>query len=77
MAANMYFLKAINVIEQPVSFGANKEYYLNSLKMVKEAINQVLLLYGNDPYDSLLGIKFTLRNIPTIIDYPGIADLRA
>ena len=76
MTANMYFLKAINVIEQPVSFGANKEYYLNSLKMVKEAINQVLLLYGNDPYDSLLGIKFTLRNIPTIIDYPGIADLK-
>lgn len=76
MTANMYFLKAINVVEQPVSFGANKDYYLNSLKMVKEAINQVLLLYGNDPYDSLLGIKYTLRNIPTIIDYPGIADLK-
>lgn len=76
MTANMYFLKAINVIEQPVSFAANKDYYLNSLKMVKEAINQVLLLYGNDPYDSLLGIKYTLRNIPTIIDYPGIADLK-
>lgn len=76
ITANMYFLKAINVIEQPVSFAANKDYYLNSLKMVKEAINQVLLLYGNDPYDSLLGIKYTLRNIPTIIDYPGIADLK-
>lgn len=76
MTANMYFLKAINVIEQPVSFAANKDYYLNSLKMVKEAINQVLLLYGNDPHDSLLGIKYTLRNIPTIIDYPGITDLK-
>lgn len=76
MSANMYFLKAINVVEQPVSFAANKEYYLNSLKMVKEAINQVLLLYGNDPHDSLLGIKYTLRNIPTIIDYPGISDLK-
>lgn len=76
MTANIYFLKAINVIEQPVSFAANKDYYLASLQMVKEAINQVLLLYGNDPYDSLLGIKFTLRNIPTIIDYPGISDLK-
>lgn len=74
--ANMYFLKSINVLEQPVSFGVNKEYYLNSLQMVKEAINQVLLLYGNDPYDSLLGIKYTLRNIPTIIEYSGIADLK-
>ncbi|MDE7315873.1 MAG: DUF115 domain-containing protein [Mucispirillum sp.] len=76
MSSNMYFLKSINVIEQPVSFAVHKEYYLNSLQMVKEAINQVLLLYGNDPYDSLLGIKFTLRNIPTIIDYPGISDLK-
>lgn len=76
ITANMYFLKAINVIEQPVSFAVNKDYYLNSLQMVKEAINQVLLLYGNDPYDSLLGIKFTLRNIPTIIDNTGIADLK-
>ncbi|MCI6475380.1 MAG: DUF115 domain-containing protein [Mucispirillum sp.] len=76
ISSNLFFLKSINVIEQPVSFGANKDYYLNALKMVKEAINQVLLLYGNDPYDSLLGIKYTLRNIPTIIDYPGIADLK-
>ena len=76
ITANMYYLKAINVVEQPLSFAVNKDYYLNSLKMVKEAINQVLLLYGNDPYDSLLGIKYTLRNIPTIIDYPGIADLK-
>ncbi len=76
LTSNMFFLKSINVIEQPISFNINKDYYLNSLQMVKEAINQVLLLYGNDPYDSLLGIKFTLRNIPTIIDYPGIADLK-
>lgn len=76
ITANMYYLKAINVVEQPLSFAVNKDYYLNSLKMVKEAINQVLLLYGNDPYDSLLGIKYTLRNIPIIIDYPGISDLK-
>lgn len=76
ISGNLSFLKSINVIEQPVSFGVNKEYYLNALKMIKEAINQVLLLYGNDPYDSLLGIKYTLRNIPIIIDNPGIADLK-
>lgn len=75
LSSSLYFLKAVNIIEQPISFNANKEYYLNALKVVKDAIHQVLLLYGNDPYDSLLGIKFTLRNIPTIISYPGIADL--
>ncbi len=75
LSSSLYFLKAVNIIEQPISFNANKEYYLNALKVVKDAIHQVLLLYGNDPHDSLLGIKFTLRNIPTIISYPGIADL--
>lgn len=75
IAANMYFLKAVNIIEQPVSYAGNKEYYISAIRMVKEAIQQVLLLYGNDPYDSLLGIKFTLRNLSTIIDNPGIKDL--
>ncbi len=75
ITSNIYFLKAVNVLEQPVCFMANKQYYLEALHLVKEAIQQVLLLYGNDPYDSLLGIKYTLRNIPTIIDYPGILDL--
>ncbi len=75
MTSNIYYLKAVNVLEQPVCFMANKEYYLSSLKLVKEAIQQVLLLYGNDPLDSLIGIKYTLRNIPTIIDSPGILDL--
>ncbi len=74
--ANMYYLKAINVIEQKVSFGINRDYYLAALQMVKEAVAQVVLLYGNDPDDSLIGIRFTLRNIPTIIDYPGISDLQ-
>ncbi len=75
MSSNIYFLKAVNVLEQPICYLGNKEYYLSSLQLLKEAIHQVLLLYGNDPYDSLLGIKYTLRNIPTIINSPGILEL--
>ena len=45
-------------------------------KLHKKAQNLKILPNRNDPYDSLLGIKFTLRNIPTIIDYTGIADLK-
>lgn len=75
ISSNIYFLKSVNVLEQPVCYLGNKEYYLSSLQLLKEAIHQVLLLYGNDPYDSLLGIKYTLRNIPTIINSPGISDL--
>ena len=75
ITSNIYYLKSVNVLEQPLCFSSNKEYYLSALQLIKEAIQQVLLLYGNDPLDSLLGIKYTLRNIPTIIDYPGILDL--
>ncbi len=73
---NIYFLKSVNILEQPICYFSNKEYYLSALQLVKEAIHQVLLLYGNDPYDSLVGIKYTLRNIPTIINNPGILDLK-
>lgn len=72
----IYYLKSVNIIDQPVSFAPNKDYYISAVRLIKEAIQQVLLLYGNDPYDSLLGIKYTLRNISTIIDNPGISDLK-
>lgn len=75
MSSNIYFLKSVNILEQPICYYGNKEYYLSALQLLKEGIRQVLLLYGNDPYDSLVGIKYTLRNIPTIISYPGILDL--
>lgn len=73
--ANLTYLKSLNVIDIPQALEANQSYYLTIIRNVKEAIAGVLTLYGNDPYDSLLGIKFTLRNIATIIDNPGIKEL--
>ena len=75
MSVNIHYLKAINILEQPICYYGNREYYSSALQLLKEGIQQVLLLYGNDPQDSLLGIKYTLRNIPTIIDNPGILEL--
>lgn len=74
-ATNIAYLKSLNVIEIPQAFSAEQAFYLSVLRVVKEAISNVLTLYGNDPYDSLLGIKFTIRNISTIIDNPGIKEL--
>lgn len=76
VAPNMYYLKSVNIIEQPIAFTIEKDYYIESIRLLKEALQQAILLYGNDPSDSLIGIKFTLRNIPTIIDNPGINDLK-
>ena len=75
MSVNIHYLKSINILEQPICYFGNREYYSAALQLLKEGIHQVLLLYGNDPQDSLLGIKYTLRNIPTIIDNPGILEL--
>ena len=69
------FLKSVNFIENFAAIAADKDYYIGAIRTVKDAIEGVLTLYGNDPYDSLLGIKYTLRNISTIIDYPGVKDL--
>ncbi|MBQ3033653.1 MAG: motility associated factor glycosyltransferase family protein [Deferribacterales bacterium] len=72
---NLGYLKSVNFIENFAAISCDKEFYLGSIQTVREAIRGVLALYGNDPYDSLLGIKYTLRNISTIIDSPGVKDL--
>lgn len=74
-ASNMSYLKSLNVIDIPQALQADQSYYVSIIRTAKEAIANVITLYGNDPNDSLLGIKFTLRNISTIIDNPGIKDL--
>lgn len=74
-ASNMSYLKSLNIIDIPQALQAEQGYYVSIIRTAKEAISNVLTLYGNDPNDSLLGIKFTLRNISTIIDSPGIKDL--
>lgn len=73
---NIVYLRAINFIEQPISFTLNKEFYLNSIKFLKELITNCIYDYGNAPQDSLLGIQNVMRNIPIIIQNPGIKDLK-
>ena len=73
--ANLAYLKSLNVIDMLPALAAYQNYYITIIKTVKEAIAGVITLYGNDPYDSLLGIKYTLRNLSIIINNPGIKDL--
>lgn len=75
MPSVLPYLKSVNFVENFAAIASDKDFYIGTIKTVKDAIAGVLSLYGNDPYDSLLGIKYTLRNIPTIIDNPGVKDL--
>jgi len=70
------FIKATNFIEEPALFSADKEYYLDVIRVYKEASKDVLIHYGNSPLDSLIGIDHTFVNIDEIIYHPGIKDLK-
>ena len=72
----LQFLSAINMIQNSISVSGSKEFYVNMLRILKEAVTNVLGLYGNDPHDSLIGIQMTLRNLGTIVDNPGIEELK-
>ena len=72
----LQFLSSINMIQNSISVGGNKQFYVDILRMLKEAVTNVLTLYGNDPHDSLIGIQMTLRNLSTIVDNPGIEELK-
>lgn len=66
------FLKAIKPVYHPSSLKLNRDYYLKALKALRDAAAQILLHFGNDPYDSLLGIEHMLANIDEIVSNPGI-----
>lgn len=71
-----YFVKVMNFIEQPICFVEDKDYYINVIRAVKDAVREVLLFFGNDPNDSMIGIDNTFKNIEEIIENPGIIDLK-
>lgn len=73
---NKLFVKAVNIIEEPCAFMAEKEYYIGCIQTLKNAARDVINYYGNDPHDSLIGIQNTLINIKEIINHPGIKDLK-
>ncbi len=72
---NKLYSKAINIIENDAVFISNKDYFKSAINALKDAVKEVLMHYGNDPWDSLIGIENTFYNINEIINYPGIKDL--
>lgn len=67
-----YYIKASNIIELPQAYVSNKDYYLSCIEQIKRNFREILLHFGNDPEDSLIGINHTFKNIDEIIKYPGI-----
>lgn len=70
------FVKAINIIDNPLSLRLNNDFYKKCMGHLKDAVREVLLHFGNDPWDSLIGIENTYLNINEIINNPGIKELK-
>ena len=70
------YMQSINFIDSGQAVKADKDYYTNCVKSLKDAVAGILNLYGNDPGDSMIGIQNTFYNIETIIQNPGIKDLK-
>lgn len=71
-----FYIKAMNFIEHPVCYIEDKDYYINAIRAIKDAVREVMLFFGNDPNDSMIGIDNTFKNIEEIIENPGIVDLK-
>lgn len=65
-------LKAANPVYHISSMRLYKDYYLKALQVFREAATHQILYYGNDPYDSLVGVENMLGNLNEIIANPGI-----
>lgn len=69
------FSKAIEPIFFKPVFNPHKMYYRITMKLIKFAILNVLMVYGNDPRDSMIGLVNMIRNLDRITENPGVNQL--
>lgn len=68
----LIYLKAMKPVYHISSFKLHKDYYMNALRILRESGIYSLRFYGNDPYDSLIGVENMLGNLNEIVSNPGI-----
>ncbi|MDY6863786.1 MAG: 6-hydroxymethylpterin diphosphokinase MptE-like protein [Thermodesulfobacteriota bacterium] len=68
-------LGAIEFIEHPVLFNYHKEHYMRILGEFSVALEDTLSYYGNEPYDSFLGLENIISNVDIISKEPDIKQL--
>ena len=69
------FMRGTRIIPLPVSVRMNPDYYRRAVAATKRSFAQMMILAGNDPIDSFLGMDNLLMNIPNIVAHPGIRRL--
>ena len=72
----LYQIRSTKVIPLPANILLNDNYYRKALDITRSAFRQTMILAGNDPTDSFMGIDNLLGNIKPIVSDPGINQLR-
>jgi len=70
----LYHLRSIKIIPLPASVSLNLDYYAGAVSILKKAACQVMVLVGNDSFDSLVGLENMFINIRHIFSHPGIIE---
>ncbi|HOG16788.1 MAG TPA: DUF115 domain-containing protein [Syntrophales bacterium] len=66
------FMKSTKVIPLAPHVRRNPDYYRRALDVTKRAFSQTMIMAGNDPIDSFIGMDNLLMNIRHIVNNPGI-----
>lgn len=72
---DLYDLRSIKIIPLPASIALDPAYYRRATDTVKKAACQVMIMVGNDAFDSLLGFENMFENMHYIFSNPGINEL--
>ena len=71
-----HFFRNLKIICMPSAQIVYSEYYQKAFESLKLSVMLDLQHFGNDPYDSLIGIEHTLSNIKPMVEDPGILSFK-
>lgn len=66
------YIKAMQPIYHTSSLRLYKDYYMQTLRFLREAVSLRLTDFGNCPEDSLIGVENMFINLDEIINNPGM-----
>jgi hypothetical protein len=65
-------MKTFKMVILPTAIILSGDYFLSVKQAILDACMQIAKTIGNDPFDALLGLENTLKNLPNTLQTPGI-----
>jgi len=71
-----HHFRSLKIVVMPSVLQICGGYYEKAVEILKKSIMIILQQLGNDPYDSICGVNYTLQNIKPIIEDPWIISFK-